>query len=115
MRIVDTEVLARADRQASIFKILSHPRRILILRTLATQELSVSDLAKAIDASIPNTSYHLRLMKDKGVLHSRQEGQTVWYCIVSDDFVRHLLKRVCEGPVHPPSQNNIPKGEHSHV
>jgi DNA-binding transcriptional ArsR family regulator len=104
MRIVNADILAQADRQAAIFKILSHPRRVLILRTLAERELSVSDLALAIDASIPNTSYHLRLMKDKGVLYSRQEGQTVWYRIVSDDFMRHLLKRVCEGVVPPTSK-----------
>lgn len=111
MRIVEPEVIARADRQASVFKMLSHPRRVLILRTLAEKELSVSDLATAIDASVPNTSYHLRLMKDKGVLCSRQEGQTVWYHIVSDDLMRHLLKRVCEGSIPSISQNNHSKGE----
>ena len=44
-------------------------------------ELSVGELAEAIDASLQSTSQHLRLMREHGLVRSRREGQTVYYQI----------------------------------
>jgi ArsR family transcriptional regulator len=58
----------------------------LILRSLEEQALSVGDLAEKIGASLQNTSQHLRLMKDKGVLESRRDGQTIFYQIAANEI-----------------------------
>ncbi len=68
-----------ARRQADQCKVFSNTRRILILWALIERPLSVGEVAEAIDSSLQNTSQHLRLMKDKGILTSRREGCTVYY------------------------------------
>ena len=70
-----------AENQAEICKVFGNASRVLILWTLAEREMSVGDIAGVIDASVQNTSQHLRLMKDKGILTSRREGSMVYYQI----------------------------------
>ena len=67
------------DEQAEIFQLLSNASRILIMKTLQNQEKSVGEIAEEIGATLQNTSQHLRLMKDKGFVEFRREGQTVYY------------------------------------
>ena len=73
------------EEQAEIHQILSNPSRILILSSLLQRELSVSEIAETIGASLQNTSQHLRLMKDKGVVEARREGQTIFYQIAGNE------------------------------
>lgn len=85
--MVDTHLLEMAERQAEICKIFANVNRILILWVLQDQDLSVGDIAEAIGSTLPNTSQHLRLMKDKEILVSRRDGQAVLYHIAD-----HYLK-----------------------
>jgi ArsR family transcriptional regulator len=61
--------------------------------------MSVSEIASAIDCSLQNTSQHLRLMKDKDILASRREGQTIYYRIKPNEFMEgcHLLFQARQG------------------
>lgn len=68
-----------AKRQAEICKVFGSPTRILILWALSGREMSVGDVAEAIESSLQNTSQHLRLMKDRRILTSRREGHTIYY------------------------------------
>jgi len=72
---------ALAKEQAEFHQVFSSERRILILWLIESHELPVSEIAERIGASIQNTSQHLRLMRDKGILDSRREGQTIYYSI----------------------------------
>jgi DNA-binding transcriptional ArsR family regulator len=67
------------EEQAEIHQVLSNPSRLLILCALLEKELSVGEIAEQIGASLQNTSQHLRLMKDKGILEAHRDGQTVIY------------------------------------
>jgi tRNA 2-thiouridine synthesizing protein A len=78
---MDAQILEFACRQAEICKLFGNPNRILIVWALGDRELSVGDIAVAIESSLQNTSQHLRLMKDKGVLISRRERHTIYYCV----------------------------------
>jgi DNA-binding transcriptional ArsR family regulator len=71
----------KADRQAEIIKALSHPSRITILRLLERGERCVQKLMAAIPGSQPNTSKHLFILKDAGILSARKEGTRVLYRI----------------------------------
>jgi len=84
---MDVELLERAGAQANICSVFGNPRRILILWALAEQELSVGRLAEVIDATIQNTSQHLRVMKDKGLLATRREGSTIYYHLVHSELL----------------------------
>jgi ArsR family transcriptional regulator len=74
------------EEEAEIHQILSNPSRLLILRSLSKQELSVGEIAEAIGATLQNTSQHLRLMKNKGVLEARRDGQTIIYQISTSEI-----------------------------
>ena len=74
------------DEQAELHQIMSNPSRLLILRALKVKELSVGEIAEQIGATLQNTSQHLRLMKDKGVLEARRDGQTIFYQISASEI-----------------------------
>jgi tRNA 2-thiouridine synthesizing protein A len=73
-------------QQAEIHRVLSNPSRLHILHALRHQEHSVGELAEQIGASLQNTSQHLRLMKDKGILEARRDGKTIYYQIAGSDI-----------------------------
>jgi ArsR family transcriptional regulator, virulence genes transcriptional regulator len=74
-----SELLESAQSQAALCGVFGNPSRVLILWTLGERELSVGDIATIIECSLQNTSQHLRRMKDKGILASRREGNTIYY------------------------------------
>jgi ArsR family transcriptional regulator len=90
---MNSGIKALAKEQAEIHHIFSNARRILILWILESKEMSVSDIAETIDASLQSTSQHLRLMKDKGVLNTRRQGQTIYYSI-RDDFAGENVRKM---------------------
>ena len=56
------------------------------MRALEQGEKTVGELAKEIKSSLPNTSQHLRLMREHGVLIARRQGRSVYYHIANDNF-----------------------------
>lgn len=82
---MDTETFELAKSRAEICRVFGNPNRVLILWTLGMREMSVSAIASVIDASLQNTSQHLRLMKDKNILTSRRVGNTIFYRVKQND------------------------------
>jgi DNA-binding transcriptional ArsR family regulator len=80
--LMDQELLKWAETQANLFRTFNNARRILILYTLCDREMSVGEIAAEIESSVQNTSQHLQVMKDRGILASRRDGQTVYYRLV---------------------------------
>ena len=78
----------KAQKQAEFCGILGNSRRIQIVWTLGNRELTVSEIAEEIKASMQNTSQHLRLMKNKGLLISRRDGREIYYRIADSEFSR---------------------------
>ncbi len=58
---------------------MANPKRLAILESLHSGERSVSSIAEALDTSISTISQHLRLLRDKNVVVTRKDGQTVYY------------------------------------
>lgn len=79
------DILKSAQNQAELCSVFGNPSRVLILWALGERELSVSDIASAIECSLQNTSQHLHLMKDKGILTSRRDGNTIYYRLSDDE------------------------------
>ena len=76
---MDEVLVSNAKSVSDFCSIFGNPRRVMIFWLLIDQELSVSEIAKSIHASIQNTSQHLRLMKDRGIVTTRRDGQNVYY------------------------------------
>jgi ArsR family transcriptional regulator len=86
-QMTNEEILALAESQAEICGVFGNANRVLILWVLGEREMSVGEIASAIDCSLQNTSQHLRLMKDKDILTFRREGQTIYYRIKQNELM----------------------------
>jgi ArsR family transcriptional regulator len=73
--------------QAGVLKTLASPRRLDILHRLAEGPCEVSRLAHDIDASQPNVSQHLAVMKAAGIVEAEREGREVRYRLADPDVM----------------------------
>lgn len=86
------------EQFARVAKSLSSPNRLDLLETLAQGERSVDALAHATGMTLANTSHHLQVLRDSGLVRSRKEGLQVIYHL-SDDQIPTLmgcLSRIAE-------------------
>jgi DNA-binding transcriptional ArsR family regulator len=73
--------------QAEVLKTLASPRRLDILHRLADGPCEVSRLAADIDASQPNVSQHLAVLKAAGIVESERVGREVRYRLTDPDVM----------------------------
>jgi rhodanese-related sulfurtransferase len=72
---------------ASVAKALGNGRRAEIVDVLAQAERSVEDLAAEIGQSVANTSQHLQVLAQAGLVRSRRAGARIIYRPASDHVV----------------------------
>lgn len=66
---------------SNVFKALSHPTRIQIIKLLKDGEMCVCDILPNLDSEQSNTSQHLTILKNQGIVESRKDGSKVIYSI----------------------------------
>jgi ArsR family transcriptional regulator len=71
---------------AAGFHSLSDPLRINVLELLRQQELCVCDLCDALGVSQSKLSFHLKTLKEAGLVNSRQEGRWIYYSLNVSQF-----------------------------
>lgn len=59
-----------------IFRALSSPTRIKILKILTNKETHLSGLARELDISVPVTSKHIKILENVGFINKRVFGNT---------------------------------------
>ena len=79
------------EQFALVGKAVSHPARLHLLDLLAQGERSVEVLATAADLSVTNTSNHLKTLRLAGLVHTRRDGQFVYYAL-ADQAVGVFLR-----------------------
>ena len=67
------------QRCVRYLKALADPTRLEIVRLLFREARCVSDLAGALDSTVATTSYHLKALKQGGVVAERRRGQHIYY------------------------------------
>ncbi|ADI74989.1 transcriptional regulator, ArsR family [Methanohalobium evestigatum Z-7303] len=80
------------DDMVYLFKVLSDPIRLKILRALETQELCVCVLVELTDYKYSALSYHLKLLKDENLVESRRDKSYQIYYLTG--FGYSLLKSI---------------------
>ena len=70
--------LARASR---LFHALSDETRLEIIRCLAGGERCVCELTGDLEAAQSRLSFHLRTLKDAGLVIDRKDGRWVYYTL----------------------------------
>lgn len=72
------------DAFAEVAKALASGRRAELVDVLAQGERSVDELAGEIGQSVANTSHHLRVLAQAGVVRTRRNGTRIHYALASD-------------------------------
>lgn len=83
---------------AKVAKSMASPSRLELLEALAQGERSVEGLANATGIPVANTSHHLQILRDSGVVQSRKEGLQVIYSLNDSEIPNILsgLRRLAE-------------------
>lgn len=68
------------------FHALSDETRLEIIQLLSHGERCVCELTGALDAAQSRLSFHLKTLKDAGLVTDRREGRWVYYALNPDAF-----------------------------
>jgi ArsR family transcriptional regulator len=69
------------------FHALSDPLRVNVLELLRQRELCVCDLCDTLGVSQSKLSFHLKTLREAGLVRSRQEGRWIYYSLNLPQFV----------------------------
>ncbi|MDZ7738079.1 MAG: metalloregulator ArsR/SmtB family transcription factor [Bacteroidales bacterium] len=67
------------QKEAEIFKALSHPTRLFILDKIRNETFSVSELAAMIEVDISTMSKHLDLLKRYQIIVGEKNKNNIYY------------------------------------
>jgi ArsR family transcriptional regulator len=88
-----TMATGNIERMARAIHALADETRLRILERLSGGEQCVCDLTDALEAGQSRLSFHLKTLKDAGLLRDRREGRWVYYSI-SPDAVEEVQRFV---------------------
>ncbi len=69
---------------AKVFKALSDPNRLRILKMLEIRRLCVCEITAILPISTSTASKHLQILRDAGFITDRKEGKYVEYALTGD-------------------------------
>lgn len=84
------------ERQADLYQTMANPKRLAIVELLSHGERCVGSIAETLDSSVSAISQHLRNMKDKNVVITRKDAQTVYYRLKNPKIIAgcHLVREI---------------------
>jgi ArsR family transcriptional regulator len=87
-------------RAAELFHALSDRTRLSILQRLRFGERCVCDLTDALDAAQSRLSFHLKVLKEAGLVTDRREGRWMYYTLNADTLseVGDLVESLASAP-----------------
>src|SRR3954452_7630984 len=77
---------SRTERAIELFHALSDETRLEIIELLRKGERCVCELTDTLDAAQSRLSFHLRVLKDAGIVRDRKDGRWVHYELDPDAF-----------------------------
>jgi len=77
-------VATTASRVAVLCHALSDETRVAIVEMLVEGERCVCELQDALDAAQSRLSFHLRVLKDAGLVDDRKDGRWSYYSLDAD-------------------------------
>ncbi|MBI5596899.1 MAG: winged helix-turn-helix transcriptional regulator [Elusimicrobia bacterium] len=81
--------------KADFLKSLAHPARLATIEFLKNREASVGQIVSALKLEQSGLSKHLSLLRQAGIVTSRQVGVTVYYSIRDRDIF-HVLRPIAQ-------------------
>jgi ArsR family transcriptional regulator len=107
---ISDEALERYRMHADVCKVLTDPKRLMLLDALRAGEHAVGELADRLGVPLPNASQHLAVLRGAGLVEGRRDGTTVFYRLAEPaiveacDVVQSIVeRRLAAGRVTPPA------------
>ncbi|MCF8531358.1 MAG: metalloregulator ArsR/SmtB family transcription factor [Candidatus Nanopelagicales bacterium] len=78
------------ELHARLCKAIADPKRLMIITELRSGPMTVNDLALALDLSQSNTSQHLAILRERGIVHVERDGLNSYYSLRSKKVLRAI-------------------------
>lgn len=92
---MQTNRLKHAKDVSNLLKILSTPRRLLLVCLLMNSERCVNELMDELGTSLGNISQHINVLEKAGIIKKRREGIFI-FCSIADPKIKKLIKTLHE-------------------
>lgn len=76
--------------EADLCFALADPTRILILYALDEQSHNVTEITNALNITQPTTSRHLKILRERGLVHTERQGTTITYHLTDRRLIEAL-------------------------
>ncbi|MGB7085994.1 MAG: metalloregulator ArsR/SmtB family transcription factor [Phormidesmis sp.] len=70
-----------------LFQAIADGYRVQIIELLRDQELCACDIAKRLDITQSKLSFHLKTLREAGLIEGRQEGRWIYYRLNLQQFI----------------------------
>src|SRR5689334_9932145 len=81
-KLIESEINTVAER----LKVMGHPLRLRILKSISEEPKTGVELAEDLSESQPNIVRHLLLMKRCGLLKTQRDRHNVFYSLADPEF-----------------------------
>lgn len=94
------------DQAQRLLRALAEPIRLQVVQVLQDGERCVCDLTSDLDLAQSKLSFHLKVLKDAGLIRARQEGRWIYYrlepsaLLLLRDWLGQLAA-ACQAPATP--------------
>jgi ArsR family transcriptional regulator, arsenate/arsenite/antimonite-responsive transcriptional repressor len=78
---IDAYSRSEIKRLGQIFKLLSEPNRLRIILSLGLECRPVSTIVDDTGMSQTNVSFHLRTLREAGLVRPERRGAFIYYCL----------------------------------
>jgi ArsR family transcriptional regulator len=94
------------DQAQCLLRALNEPIRLQVVQALQHGERCVCDLTSDLDLAQSKLSFHLKVLKEAGLIHARQEGRWIYYRLDPSALLQlrdwlHQLAAACQSPATP--------------
>lgn len=88
----ELDILLVARQFAEFCKVLSNPRRVLVLEELGSAERDVSSLTGSLQVSQSSISQHIAVLRAHKLIDERRAGRTVFYSLRNRELARWIAE-----------------------
>lgn len=78
------------DLHARLCKAIADPKRLMIINVLRDGPMTVGELAVDLELSQSNTSQHLAILRERGVVEANKDGLNVYYSLTNKKVVKAI-------------------------
>ena len=91
--------VASRIKASAVFHALSDPTRLELVNRLVAGEQCVCELTDALKTGQSRLSFHLKVLKESGLILDRREGRWMYYALNEDAFeeLEELIRTLKKG------------------